>query len=139
MTAGGPQRRAPHVLVVEDNSLVSDALRILLEASQFRVTTAESVADALRVTASDHADLVLLDLTLPDGDGLAVVSGSPAAREGDRPTIFVALTGRDDPVTRARCMAAGCADVLVKPVPARELVSRSRAWLATDSAGERPA
>jgi len=38
---------------------------------------------------------------------------------------FVALTGRDDPETRQRCLDAGCAEVLIKPVPARELVART--------------
>jgi two-component system KDP operon response regulator KdpE len=119
---------APHVLVVEDNSLVSDAMRILFEASGSRVSVAGSVAEALRVSGEDPADLVLLDLTLPDGDGLDVVAGY-RAREGAHPSVFVALTGRDDAATHDRCIAAGCRDVLVKPVPARELVARSRAWL----------
>jgi CheY-like chemotaxis protein len=43
--------------------------------------------------------------------------------------VVVALTGRDDPETRQRCLAAGCREVWVKPVPARELVSKSAAWL----------
>jgi DNA-binding response OmpR family regulator len=129
---------APHVLIVEDNSLVSDALRILFEASGHRVTTAASVAEAVSVNGADPARLVLLDLTLPDGDGLAVISGSGSGRPAAG-TIFVALTGRDDPATRARCMAAGCTDVLLKPVPARELVARSRAWIARDSAEARRA
>jgi DNA-binding response OmpR family regulator len=120
-----------HVLVVEDNSLVSDAMRILFEASGNRVSVAGSVAEALRVSEVDPADLVLLDLTLPDGDGLEVVAGC-AALSAARSSVFVALTGRDDAVTRARCLAAGCRDVLLKPVPARELVARSRSWLPAD-------
>jgi DNA-binding response OmpR family regulator len=69
--------------------------------------------------------LVLLDLTLPDGSGLDLVQ--PLLAAGCK--TIVALTGHDDPETRARCLAAGCADVFVKPVPARELVARSAAWL----------
>lgn len=118
----------PHVLVVEDNSLVSDAMRILFEASGNRVSVAGSVAEALGVSANDPADLVLLDLTLPDGDGLEVVAAC-LARQPEGRSVFVALTGRDDAATRQRCMAAGCRDVLLKPVPARELVARSRSWL----------
>jgi DNA-binding response OmpR family regulator len=127
--AGAPR---PHVLIVEDSSLVSDAMRILFEASAHRVTTAASVAEAVKANAEDPADLVLLDLTLPDGDGLAVLGAANGGSANGAPsrTVFVALTGRDDPATRARCLAAGCADVLVKPVPARELVARSRELMA---------
>ena len=44
---------------------------------------------------------------------------------------FVALTGHDDTETAERCRAAGCADVLVKPVPARELISKVAGWLSS--------
>jgi DNA-binding response OmpR family regulator len=114
-----------HVLVVEDNELVNAAMRILFENADRRVSVAASVADALAVGTTDPAALVLLDLTLPDGDGLALVE--PLRSAGCK--VIVALTGHDDPETRARCLAAGCADVLVKPVPARELVARGTAWL----------
>jgi CheY-like chemotaxis protein len=43
--------------------------------------------------------------------------------------MFVALTGHDDQATVERCRAAGCTDVLVKPVPARQLVAKIKAWL----------
>jgi DNA-binding response OmpR family regulator len=68
---------------------------------------------------------VLLDLTLPDGEGLDLVA--PLKEAGCK--AVVALTGHDDPETRTRCLAAGCADVLVKPVPARQLVARAAEWL----------
>jgi DNA-binding response OmpR family regulator len=110
---------------VEDNALVSSAMRILFENAERRVSIAASVAEALGVGKSDPADLVLLDLTLPDGSGLDLVQ--PLLAAGCK--TIVALTGHDDPETRARCLAAGCADVFVKPVPARELVARSAAWL----------
>jgi len=116
-----------HILVVEDNEAVTSALRILLESAGQRVSTAGSIADALAVARSDPAALVLLDLTLPDGDGLSLV---PALRAAGAGTI-VALTGHDDSETRERCLSAGCVDVLVKPVPARELVRRAAEWLAT--------
>ena len=117
--------RQAHVLIVEDNEHVTSALRILLESADHRVSTAASIAEALAVVRSDPAALVLLDLTLPDGDGLALIeplraAGSPA---------IVALTGHDDSETRERCLSAGCVDVLLKPVPARELVRRAGEWL----------
>ena len=100
-------------------------MRILFENAERRVSIAASVAEALGVGKSDPAALVLLDLTLPDGSGLDLVQ--PLLAAGCK--TIVALTGHDDPETRARCLAAGCADVFVKPVPARELMTRSAAWL----------
>jgi DNA-binding response OmpR family regulator len=116
----------PHVLLVEDNGLVVDALAVLLDAAGVRVSTAASLGEAVTVGAGDPADLVLLDLTLPDGDGLEAI---PALRASGSKR-FVALTGHDDPATRDRCLAAGCTDVLLKPVPARELMSKVSAWTA---------
>lgn len=115
----------PHVLLVEDNELVTSAMRVLFESVGYRLSTATTVAEALGVGTRDPADLVLLDLTLPDGDGLALVE--PLRSAGAK--TVVALTGHDDPVTRERCLTAGCADVLVKPVPARELLKRSAGWV----------
>jgi two-component system OmpR family response regulator len=115
-----------HVLVVEDNEHVTSALRILLEAADHRVSIAGSIAEALVVAQTDSAALVLLDLTLPDGDGLSLLPALRAAGAG----AIVALTGHDDSETRQRCLKAGCVDVLVKPVPARELVRRAGEWLS---------
>jgi DNA-binding response OmpR family regulator len=70
--------------------------------------------------------VALLDLTLPDGDGLALVE--PLLASGA--TRIVVLTGHDDRETRQRCLDAGCADVLVKPVSVRDLIDRSRGWIA---------
>jgi DNA-binding response OmpR family regulator len=89
------------------------------------VSIAGSIAESLSLARRDPAALVLLDLTLPDGSGLDLVAPLKAA--GCK--TIVALTGHDDPETREKCLAAGCADVLVKPVPARTLVARASAWL----------
>ncbi|HTE47656.1 MAG TPA: response regulator [Gemmatimonadaceae bacterium] len=110
-----------HILIVEDNELVTSAMRILFESADRRVSVAHSVAEALGTGTADPAALVLLDLTLPDGDGLSLVEPLQAA--GCR--VVVALTGHDDRETRVRCIAAGCADVFVKPVPARQLLADS--------------
>jgi CheY-like chemotaxis protein len=71
---------------------------------------------------------MLLDLTLPDGDGLRVLR--TLAAEGLAPRVSVALTGHDDPDTVQRCLDAGCAAVLGKPVPIRELLRRMATWTA---------
>ena len=114
------------VLIVEDNDAVASAMRILVESAGHRVSTAGTVADALAIGTSDPAKLVLLDITLPDGDGLVLVQ---ALRAAGSKTV-VALTGHDDADTRRRCLDAGCTEVLVKPVPARDLVRRVDQWLS---------
>jgi DNA-binding response OmpR family regulator len=114
-----------HVLVVEDSELVTGALQALLESANHRVSIAGSIAEALEAPRPESPSLVLLDLTLPDGDGLALVAPLRASGWNS----VVALTGHDDTDTRERCMAAGCLDVLLKPVPARELMSKVAGWL----------
>lgn len=120
-----------HVLVVEDNELVSSALRILFESANHRLSVAASVAETLTIAEHDPPDLVLLDLTLPDGDGLGAVP--PLLHSGCR--AIVVLTGHDDLETRARCLAAGCSEVLVKPVPSRELLAKSATLLESSRPG----
>lgn len=100
---------------------MAGALRILFEASGYAVLTAGSVAEAVAAAAATPPDVMLLDLSLPDGSGLDVVAALAAAAR--LPRAIVALTGHDDDDVRARCLAAGCRAVLVKPVPARELLA----------------
>lgn len=123
-----PRRDArPHVLIVEDNDIVSGALRILFEETGRRVSTAGTVADALACASNDRPDLILLDVTLPDGDGLTLVE---QLRENGRDVgVVVALTGHDEPAIAERCTRLGCADVLLKPVPTRELLRKTGIWL----------
>lgn len=118
----------PHILLVEDNALVVGALRLLLEETGHRVSAAGTVAGAAVLLLADAPDLVLLDLTLGGGeDGLALMRSVAGSGRG-RP-IVVALTGHDDPETRARCLAAGCREVLVKPIRSLELKGQIAAWL----------
>jgi DNA-binding response OmpR family regulator len=125
--------RPAHVLLVEDNALVTSATRILLEDAGFRVSTAARVSEAYAICRADPPDAILLDLRLPDGDGLSLLSR--LREEGLRLPVTAALTGRDEPEIRARCLRAGCVAVLVKPVDVRALGDLVRSWLdATRSA-----
>jgi two-component system KDP operon response regulator KdpE len=117
----------PHVLVAEDNELVSAAMRILFEETGHRVTITPSIAATVAAAREDPVDLLLLDLGLADGDGLEILSQLSAT--GARPRMSVALTGRDEPEVVERCKAAGCEAVLLKPVPARELLRLVSGWL----------
>ncbi len=115
------------MLIVEDNELVTGALRILFEETGRRVSTAHSVAEAVRVGVADPPDLLLLDLALPDGDGLQVAVA--LLDRGVSPKATVAITGRDDPASMARCAAAGITAVMVKPLSTRELLQRATEWI----------
>jgi CheY-like chemotaxis protein len=117
----------PHILLVEDNTLVIGALRLLLEETGHRVSDARSVSEAARVLRADHPDVVLLDLSLGGEDGLALmafVHAEPALRP-----VVVALTGHDDPETLERCKVAGCRTVLVKPIQPLKLKGQIAEWL----------
>jgi CheY-like chemotaxis protein len=117
----------PHVLVAEDNALVAGAMRLLFEETGHRVTTAGTIVEVVAAAASDPVDLLLLDLGLADGDGLEVLEQLRA--RGALPRVNVALTGRDEPEVIERCKAAGCREVLLKPVPVGELLRKSREWI----------
>ena len=117
----------PHVLVAEDNDLVAGAMRVLFEETGHRVSTTPSIAATVTVATTEPVDLLLLDLGLADGDGLQVLA--QLKERGAMPRVAVALTGRDEPEVVARCRAMGCADVLLKPVPARQLLARTKEWL----------
>ena len=118
----------PLVLIVDDSPHVTGPLRILFEETGRRVSLATSVAEAVESCSNERPDLMLLDVTLPDGDGLEVLA--QLAGSSSAPTVTVALTGHDDEQTVLRCRAAGCHDVLLKPVPVRELLRRAGEWLS---------
>lgn len=116
----------PHILIVDDSALVTAALRLLFEETGHDVSVAGTVRDAIQMAAARPVDVMLLDLTLPDGDGLAALSAMRAQHA--EPRVTAALTGRDEAEVAARCAAAGCRAVLVKPVPIAVLVARVQEW-----------
>ena len=111
---------ARRILVVEDSALISSALRILLEANGYEVDVAGTAKEAVDASTRARPDVMLLDLTLPDADGLSVLGDLAAS--GSKPPVTLAMTGHNDDITRARSMAAGCSAVLVKPVAVSELL-----------------
>ena len=116
------------ILIVEDSPLVTDALRVLFTAAGYEVDAAASVAEAVERGASAPVDIMLLDLTLPDGNGLDVLDALRARSSLPRWTL--AMTGHNDSASRRRCLEAGCAAVLLKPVPIAELLRQIERHLA---------
>lgn len=123
-------RLGAHILIVEDSAPVVGALRILLEDAGHRVSDAGSVREALDKARLDRPDLMLLDLSLPDGDGLSILESLSA--EGIAPMVTVAVTGRDEPHVIARCKRMGCREVLIKPMNAMALRGQVAEWLEHD-------
>jgi len=118
----------PHILIVDDSAHVTGALRVLFEETGHDVSVAASIREAVAAATARPVDVMLLDLSLPDGDGLAALT-ELRARNAE-PRVTAALTGRDAAEVETRCKAAGCRAVLVKPVPIVELLARVREWTA---------
>ena len=115
-----------HILVVEDNALVTGALRVLFEATGHRVSEAATVVAAVRICSEDPPDVMFLDLTLADGDGLQILERLRA--QGTGIPLTAVLTGRDDSALVQRCLAMGCREVLLKPVAPRVLLEKVERW-----------
>src|SRR5437588_11802163 len=108
------------ILIVEDSPLVTDAFRVLFTDAGYEVDAAATVAEAIERGTAQRVDLMLLDISLPDGSGLDILN--PLRERNSLPRATLAMTGSNDPKSRRNCIEAGCADVLVKPVPIGELL-----------------
>lgn len=108
------------ILIVEDSQLVTEAFSILFTEAGYDVDSAATVAEAIERGTSEVADLMLLDLSLPDGSGLEVLEA--LRKNGSLPRATLAMTGHNDSQSRRSCMEAGCAEVLLKPVPIGDLL-----------------
>jgi two-component system phosphate regulon response regulator PhoB len=113
------------VLVAEDDVDLQGFLRETLEAEGMVVQTAADGAGTLLAVGADPPDIVLLDLDLPDLDGLDVLSA--VRRRGELPVIV--LTGRRLEQDRVAGLERGADDYVLKPFSARELVARIRTVL----------
>ncbi len=112
------------LLIVEDSAVVASALRILFDDGGYDVDIAATVAEAIDSALKRVPDVILLDLTLPDGNGLTVLE---RLRDETIPSpVTIALTGHDDDDVRQECLDAGCVEVLLKPVPIARLVELVR-------------
>jgi DNA-binding response OmpR family regulator len=119
---------AARILIVEDSTLVTDAFSILFSETGYEVDVAATVAEAIELGTANRADILLLDLSLPDGHGLEVLEA--LRKLGAAPGATLAMTGHDDAKTRRTCLDAGCADVLLKPLPIGELLRHIKQHLS---------
>jgi DNA-binding response OmpR family regulator len=113
-----------HVLVVDDEPQILEVLQAYLEREGFDVEKSSTVAAAIVAVERRRPDLMLLDITLPDGSGLDILRGlSPAGKR--IPTIM--LTARSDEADRIVGLELGADDYVTKPFSPREVVARVRA------------
>jgi two-component system KDP operon response regulator KdpE len=111
------------VLVVDDEPQILRALRINLRARQYEVYTAQTGAQALAEAAHHPPDLVILDLGLPDLDGVEVIDGL----RGWTDAPIIVLSGRADSTDKVEALDAGADDYVTKPFGMDELLARMRA------------
>ncbi len=119
------------MLVVDDEPQLLRALRINLRARHYDVETAPDGATALAAAARCPPDLVILDLGLPDLDGVQVIEG---LRGWSRVPIIV-LSGRADPAGKVGALDAGADDYVTKPFHMDELLARVRSALRRTAGG----
>lgn len=112
----------PQILVVDDEIQIRRFLKISLEARGYRVFETASGQDALEKAALLRPDLIILDLGLPDMDGLTVLR---QLREWTQ-TPVVILSVRDDDQGKVAALDAGADDYLTKPFSVEELMARLR-------------
>ena len=129
---------APLVLVVEDEIQMRRFLRTTLSALEYRVVEAETAAEALVAVTTHNPDVILMDLGLPDGDGIDLTR---RIRAWNRvPIIVLSARGREE--DKVAALDEGADDYLTKPFGVNELLARIRAAMrraTAASAGAPPA
>jgi two-component system KDP operon response regulator KdpE len=115
----------PRVLVVDDEPAILRFLRPALEANDYEVTSAVTLADALKRIAKEPPDVVVLDLGLPDGDGKDVIR---QVRQWSQVPIIV-LSAREREAEKIEALDLGADDFVNKPFGVGELMARLRTAL----------
>ncbi len=119
-----------HILIADDDARIRDVVRFALEDSGFTTAEAATGLEALNRLQGSKADLVVLDIGMPDMDGLETCK--ELRRTSDVPVLF--LTARDDEIDRILGFQLGGDDYVTKPFSPRELVLRIKAILARSAA-----
>lgn len=110
------------VLIIDDEQPIRRLLRISLEANDYKVLEAGNARDGILAVTMDHPDVVLLDLGLPDEDGMEVLQ---RLRSWSNLPVII-LTVRDDEITKIGALDSGADDYITKPFNTGELLARVR-------------
>lgn len=111
------------ILIADDDPQILRALRILLTARGYDVFTARTGAEALSAAVERHPDLVMLDLGMPELNGIEVIEGL----RGWSSVPILVVSGRTDSADKVDALDAGADDYVTKPFAADELLARIRA------------
>src|SRR6266700_2016378 len=113
------------ILIIEDDANIAQLIRLYLEQANFTVLTASDGVAGLELHAREHPDLIILDLMLPELDGMEVCRRIRAWAS----TTILMLTARQGEEDRIAGLDLGADDYLIKPFSPREVVSRVKAIL----------
>jgi two-component system, OmpR family, response regulator len=115
----------PHLLLVDDEAAIREPLSAYLQRAGFRISEAESAAEARKVMAGHAIELVILDIMMPGEDGLSLCRSIREA--GELPVIL--LTARSEETDRIVGLEMGADDYVLKPFSPRELIARIKTIL----------
>lgn len=115
----------PLILLIDDEPQILRALKTILSANHFRISSATTGEEGLALAVAEQPDLVILDMTLPDMDGIEVCE---QLREWSTVPIIV-LSVRDDEKDKVTILDKGADDYLTKPFSTEELLARLRVGL----------
>jgi two-component system, OmpR family, KDP operon response regulator KdpE len=114
-----------HILVIDDEPQILRALKTILTAKKFRIGTAMRGEEGLAIAAAEQPDLIILDMSLPDLEGIQVCK---ELREWTQTPIII-LSVRDSEKDKVAALDAGADDYLTKPFGIEELLARIRVAL----------
>ncbi|MDO5500190.1 MAG: winged helix-turn-helix domain-containing protein [Propionibacteriaceae bacterium] len=131
---------SPSVLVVDDQPQIREVLRAYLEADGFAVLEADTAARALAVIEAEAPEMILLDVGLPDTDGIEVLRQLRALPDPAHSGAYVMMvTARSEEVDKLVSLAVGADDYVTKPFSPRVVVARVKAILRRDRVPAEPA
>ena len=111
-------------LIVDDDATLTTLVRRLMEEDGYAVDTAASAEDGRMLAMVNEYDAIVLDLTLPDGNGIQIIQ---SLRRDGKKTPIIVLTGTKDSEVTVRALDAGADDYLTKPIAFAEFKARVRA------------
>jgi two-component system KDP operon response regulator KdpE len=124
--------QARRVLVVDDEPQIVRALKVLLREAGYEAVAAETVSEALDLAAVRPPEAAIVDLVLPDGDGIELTRDLRAWSA--MPILVLSAVGEEE--QKVRALEAGADDYITKPFGARELIARLNAALRRSARGE---
>ena len=123
------------VLVVDDSATAILWQRLILERDSYEVITAANGAEAVRRAIADRPDLVLLDVVMPEMDGITACRAIRASAP-DAALPILMVTTRGDASAMVSAYECGCNEYILKPIDGTELLAKVRSYLGRDATRE---